>query len=282
MFHAIRTRINATTIVAIVALVFAMTGGAYAAKKYLITSTKQISPSVLKSLQGKSGAAGAAGVAGAQGPAGPAGSAGAKGETGPAGKNGAQGNEGPQGKQGATGATGTKGEKGEKGTTGFTKTLPPGDTETGAWAFGEIPAAAVPASNLGVPISFNIPLAATLDGSHCFRKAGGFVNASEEPGTCSVHLINVANKEVSLNIETFEPEEFASGQCHGTAAAPSADAGNLCVYTGKLEKTEFTDIAIRKANEENEVGASTVGAVFQIHVHAEGQGYGSWAVTAEE
>ena len=91
MFNAIRTRINATTVLAVLALVFAMTGGAYAAKKYLITSTKQISPSVLKALQGKAGAAGAPGVAGAQGaqgpggPAGTAGSAGGKGETGPAG-----------------------------------------------------------------------------------------------------------------------------------------------------------------------------------------------------
>ncbi len=282
MFSAIRSRITYVNVVATLVLVFAMTGGALAAKKYLITSTKQISPSVLKSLQGKSGAAGVAGVAGAQGAAGPAGSAGAKGETGGVGKDGAQGNEGPQGKQGATGATGVKGANGTNGTTGFTATLPAGKTETGAWAFGEIPAAATPAAVSRYPISFNIPLAATLDGSHCFRKAGGFVNVSEEPGTCSVHLINAANKEVSLNPETFEAEEFASGQCHGTVAAPSADAGNLCVYTRQLEHTEFTDISIRKASEEGEVGASTVGAVFTIGVHAEGNGYGSWAVTAEE
>ncbi len=75
MFSAIRRhmRVSPTTVIATLALVFAMTGGAYAAKKYLITSTKQISPSVLKALQGKAGPAGAAG---AQGPAGPAGSGG--------------------------------------------------------------------------------------------------------------------------------------------------------------------------------------------------------------
>ncbi|MGH2879601.1 MAG: hypothetical protein ACRDK4_08360, partial [Solirubrobacteraceae bacterium] len=55
------------------ALVFAMTGGAYAAKKYLITNTKQISPKVLKQLKGAKGPAG---------PAGPEGKAGAPGSPG--------------------------------------------------------------------------------------------------------------------------------------------------------------------------------------------------------
>jgi hypothetical protein len=278
MFHAIRARINATTVAAVLALVFAMTGGALAAKKYLITSTKQISPSVLKSLQGKAGPAGANG---AQGPAGPPG-AGTAGPPGPAGAAGGRGETGPAGATGPKGEKGEKGVKGETGAIGPQGPLQPGKTETGAWAFGEIPAAAVPASTFRIPTSFNIPLAATLDGSHCFRKAGGFVNASEEPGTCSVHFIDAANKEVSINIETFEPEEFAPGQCHGTAAAPSADAGNLCVYTGQLEQAEFTDISVRTVSDENEVGASAVGAVFTIVVHAEGKGYGSWAVTAEE
>ena len=82
MFSAMRRRISPATVLAGLALVFAMSGGAYAAKKYLITSTKQISPSVLKQLQGKAGsggAPGAAGAQGAQGPAGPAGPGGSRG-----------------------------------------------------------------------------------------------------------------------------------------------------------------------------------------------------------
>ena len=152
MFSAIRRRLHVspTTVIASLALVFAMTGGAYAAKKYLITSTKQISPSVLKSLQGKAGVAGASGAPGpqgAQGPAGPAASqgpagvAGAKGETGAAGTPGVKGVTGPQGATGATGA---------KGTTGFTETLPSGKTETGTWSGGT--------TFKRIPISFAIPV----------------------------------------------------------------------------------------------------------------------------
>jgi hypothetical protein len=78
-------------VAATLALVFSMTGGALAAKHYLINSTKQINPKVLKALKGNNGATGTAGKEGASG------------------KDGAQGregNEGPQGKLGTTGATG--------------------------------------------------------------------------------------------------------------------------------------------------------------------------------
>jgi len=70
------------------ALVFAMGGSAVAAKHYLINSTSQIKPSVLKKLKGSAGKTGATGSAG---PAGAAGSAGAKGETGTKGETGAPG-----------------------------------------------------------------------------------------------------------------------------------------------------------------------------------------------
>ena len=62
-----------------------MTGGALAAKHYLVNSTKQINPKVLKKLNGRTGHAGAtgptgaAGTAGAIGPAGPAGTPGKEG-----------------------------------------------------------------------------------------------------------------------------------------------------------------------------------------------------------
>src|ERR1700684_522797 len=109
MFSSLRRRmrVSPTTVIASLALVFAMTGGAYAAKKYLITSTKQISPSVLKSLQGKAGPAGANGPAGPAGPQGPAGGTGGKGENG---KEGAAGKNGENGKPGENGKAGTNGK----------------------------------------------------------------------------------------------------------------------------------------------------------------------------
>jgi hypothetical protein len=69
-----RRRISYANVVATMALVFALgAGSAYAAHKlhYLISSTKQIKPSVLKTLHGAKGPAGVTGPAGAPGPTGP-------------------------------------------------------------------------------------------------------------------------------------------------------------------------------------------------------------------
>jgi hypothetical protein len=85
MFSAIHRRITYANVVATMALVLAMGGTAVAAKHYLVNSTKQINPKVLKSLKGKNGANGPAGPAGPAGAAGAAGAAGPKGETGAAG-----------------------------------------------------------------------------------------------------------------------------------------------------------------------------------------------------
>ena len=123
MLSTLRSRIHLSpaTAIATLALVFAMTGGAYAAKKYIITSTKQISPSVLKALKGASGKSGVNGTNGAQGPAGPAGAAGA----------GSAGKEGPKGETGKEGPKGETGNEGPEGNIGAT--LPPGVQETGTW-----------------------------------------------------------------------------------------------------------------------------------------------------
>ncbi len=50
-----------TSVVVTLALLFTMSGGALAANHYLITSTKQISPKVLKKLKGNTGKKGAKG-----------------------------------------------------------------------------------------------------------------------------------------------------------------------------------------------------------------------------
>jgi hypothetical protein len=79
----IRRHLSYANIVATLALLFAMSGGALAAKHYLINSTKQINPKVLKQLKvpGKTGATGPRGI-GAVGPQGVTGAEGAKGSDG--------------------------------------------------------------------------------------------------------------------------------------------------------------------------------------------------------
>jgi hypothetical protein len=94
MFSAIQRRLTYANVAATLALVFSMTGGALAAKQYLVNSTKQINPKVLKKLEGKNGGNGATG---ATGPAGAAGAAGAAGESGAPGPEGPEGVEGPPG-----------------------------------------------------------------------------------------------------------------------------------------------------------------------------------------
>jgi hypothetical protein len=302
MFSAIRSRITYVNVVATLVLVFAMTGGALAAKKYLITSTKQISPSVLKQLQGKAGGAGTPGTAGtqgAQGAQGPAGPAGAKGENGAPGEKGKDGTSvtsvevskssatcSKQGGSEFTAAEGKKttacnGKEGSPWTAGGT--LPAGKTETGAWAFTKANTPSPVSSN--VPISFPIPLAAPL-------------------GASGVHVIAVNGKELIFNAETFEVEEVTPTKCGsaltpaGTAAAPAAAAGNLCVYVTGLSPTEFQEAGAVASNYIVSLGtgceaigclpafggpgagASTAGARMTFNYINESAGFGSWAVTA--
>jgi hypothetical protein len=83
--------------IAVVALFIAL-GGTASAAHFLITSTSQIKPSVLKKLRGKRGPAGVKGATGATGAAGapgPAGAPGAPGKEGPTGKEGKEGPPGP-------------------------------------------------------------------------------------------------------------------------------------------------------------------------------------------
>jgi hypothetical protein len=93
------------TLIAVLVGVLAVTSGAFAAKRYLITSSSQIkagavslsdlSPAARKALRGVNSNSGIAG------PQGPQGAQGAKGAQGPAGKDGQDGAIGPQGPQGA-------------------------------------------------------------------------------------------------------------------------------------------------------------------------------------
>ncbi len=289
MFSAIRSRMTYANVVATLALVFAMSGGALAASHYLITSTKQIKPSVLASLKGKNGVNGAQGAQGVQGPAGLAGSpgaAGGRGETGTAGTNGTDGTNGENGKAGKNGksvtvasespganckeggssleeeGTGTvtyacNGEKGAKGEEGNIKaTLPSGSTETGAWRlpYGMAGLKEVPA------ISFPIPLPHSLSVSEC----------STDAPTCHFHLI--------------KKEETGTGGCEGgTVAAPSAKPGNFCLYVGISENLDENEGEFVVENPGTGEGVGTTGVLLKLVLTGEGEGeaQGTWAVTAE-
>jgi hypothetical protein len=89
-------------VVACLALFVASTGTSIAASHYLITSTKQIKPSVIKALKGAKGPRGQSvtGLTGAQGPKGDTGATGAAGAAGAAGAQGAAGAAGAQGPSG--------------------------------------------------------------------------------------------------------------------------------------------------------------------------------------
>src|ERR1700704_4846032 len=166
MFDRARNRLTYANVTATLACVFAMSGGAYAANKFLITSSKQISPKVLKALRGTPGKAGANGAQGA---------AGAQGETGASGARGEVGAPGPKGEAGAAGKEGSPWTAGG--------TLPKGKSETGAWSMQ------THWEGLGVAtISFPIPLENALGQTQVFfipPGEEGKVDAEQCPGSAA-------------------------------------------------------------------------------------------------
>jgi len=220
-----------------------MAGGAYAAKNgVIITSIKQISPSVQKKLKGRDGPAGPQGLQGAQGPAGANGKDGAAGALG---KEGAQGSEGKAGKDGKEGSPWTAGG-----------TLPSKKTETGSWAVGET---ITPQFNIDVPLPFFLPLPGPLDASH-------------------VHYINAAGKEVPSPGEEVT-STACLGKASEPSAEPGnlciyAGRETFLLITNSV----ILDPAPEGADKS---GASVAGAFIRVHrTEEEGQGYGTFAVTA--
>jgi hypothetical protein len=247
MFSAIRTRLHLTpsTVIASLALVFAMSGGAYAASRYVITSTKQISPKVLKSLAGKAGPAGKNGANGAAGPAG------AVGGTGPAGP---QGPAGVAGGAGAAGAAGKEGKEGPPGTTGFTKTLPSGAAEQGVWT-AETPQGS-PQPGLGA-ISFTIPLAGPLDDSHVFYVAFE-TEVPQCPGSVE------------------EPLAEKGDLCVYAGAATSLRPGSEgVIHAPRSSINNFTKVGALASGAIVELHPEEIAGVFEG-----GLAVGTWAVTA--
>jgi hypothetical protein len=192
-----RKRLSYANVTATLALVFAMSGGAMAANHYLITSTKQINPKVLKKLKG---AQGPQGLNGALGPVG------ATGATGPAGATGKEGKEGKEGKQGIEGKEGA-----------YPVTLASGKSESGVFA---IAAGSSTSGFMTEGMAFSTPLAGPLEGTNVDFLKVGETNAncpgvgSAAAGYLCVYAQHEANATVSghaiSNLEG-QPGASASG-----------------------------------------------------------------------
>jgi hypothetical protein len=237
MFSNIRKRLTYANVAMTLALVFAMSGGAYAASKYVITSTKQIKPSVLKSLTGKTGPAGPAGPAGAAG-------AGTAGATGPGGAQGSAGTNGTNGEKGEIGKTGSTGPQGPAGILHPGETLPKGATETGDW---EVRSTAAAAGEFKITvISFPIPLASN-PAQTLFVKLGGPM-----PSGCKGSVAK-PEAEPGGNLCLFEGEGFSvihkggleySGSTVNPIGGPEAAAtGAQPVFTTLAPKTPGEEVS---------------------------------------
>ena len=278
MFSTLRNRFGIPGAISVIALVFAMFGGAYAASNS--SGGGKATASAAKGKPGPRGKTGKTGPAGPQGPAGPVGPAGpqgAKGDPGVLGSNGAPGasvsgapiapgsNECASkagGVKYTLGATSTPVCNGKDGETGFTEVLPSGKTETGAWSayfenYSEEEGAEEAGIGSTVALPFAIPLAASLDGAHVFAHAANY-DGEDEVGT--------------------EHEN-----CPGSAENPQAAPGFLCVYTGfAFGTTEIESIFNPVTGQFGGPGAATAGAgLHMTTTFTPGIASGTWAVTAE-
>ncbi|HET7591031.1 MAG TPA: hypothetical protein VFK14_12725 [Solirubrobacterales bacterium] len=267
-------------VIAIVALVAALGGGAYAAGGGLTGKQKKQVKKIAKTEAKKFAKAGAAGPAGPAGPQGPAGPAGAKGDKGEKGATGEQGEKGEKGDTG-TGAAGKSvvlvgtepeecpneegfvyeveesGEENEVCSStsggGLPKTLGPEETETGSW-WQE----SVSVETLGyIPISFPIPLAAELDQAH------------------------------TVTVSTTPKPECDDGVAPPPSAShPEAKPGYLCIFIGHVNSSEsiaLVEPASPRKPSDGTAGASTAGALLSFawagSEPEEVRVSGTWAVT---
>jgi hypothetical protein len=247
---------KAGLVVAVVALVAALVGGAYAATGGLTGRQKQEVKKIAKQFAGANGAQGPAGQAGPQGPKGDAGAAGANGKDGENGNDGENGTDGKDGKSvsvfplspgngegcnetgGAKFTNGTEtafacnGKDGEGGGGGYPETLPTGRTMKGYWEVQGKGALHFGGSAV-TTVSFPLPLK-----------------------TAPTETILI--KPTSTIVE--------KEKCSGEPEAPVATPGVMCLYLSIGEATLAG------------ASASTFGAGFLFGEADEA--FGSWAVKA--
>lgn len=317
MLSFLRGRVSATHLLAVGALVFAMAGGAFAATGrgpegsgaraaahknhkagkaqdgYVITSAKQIKPTVLKQLQGARGA---------------------QGERGPAGSNGVNGGNGqsvtiaslaagngncPFGGAGFTGLGGSayacNGAEGKPGTPGKAGAAGEGVT-VASLLKGSEPNPGSECKELGgakITNEAETETAFACNGAESKGGSGGGGHKLEpgetETGTWAVGLnllyaggpYHEGFVAISFQLPLSAAPAFSvigvgkpsTTNCPGSAAEPKATEEHLCLYMQEQEN------ASPEASLISTVGASSTGDVVRVVNEHEGYAFGTWAVT---
>lgn len=306
MLSLLRRRVTYANVAMTLALVFAMAGGAFAAshaakakpKKHkssvLITSTKQISNSVLNALKGKIGPVGPAGPEGKPGPQGPQGP---QGLPGAAGKNGTNGTNGTNGVSATTesftgkahgceaGGVVVKSASPEEAVCNGTNGTLAGQTMTGMWATGS--QGSVPGEVKGSTEEIEVEVKGTVKK---YTVVTGISQEATKPAsTASISFPTQVTPAPKVLVQGFsgtptgtliENKKFTPSNelweksCTGTVESPTAAPGFLCVYL-KEGFGVFTESAEPLLEE-----AHPFGVVLPFNLSFSPHASGSWAVTA--
>ncbi len=250
MLSPLRNRFGIPGVISVIALVFAMLGGAYAA------SDNSGGGKATATAKGKQGPRGPRGKTGPQGPAG---ANGAKGDTGAAGSNGKDGADGAAGTSAKTktfaGAKGScteggievesatpvvlvcNGKKGEQGEPGpLLETLPKGKTMRGHWGLA--------------------------------------VNSAGTAATAISLPTPVSGLTAAWYIKKEKEGEEHAAECPGSALEPEAAEGYLCVYTAEVEGSLGSVFV-------NSYAGEWGSPLFSFGGVSGSFGFGTWAATAK-
>jgi Collagen triple helix repeat (20 copies) len=313
MFSLLRNRLGIPGLISVIALVFAMGGGAYAANgggDGATASAKKNRKGNNSGLNGKQkrqtvniakfwarkipGPPGLPGAPGLPGPQGPQGDEGDDGDRGP---RGPQGSEGPPGKDGADGASVIK--KNEQPPTcpdesGFTYEVEGSGEEDevcSAGGGGDLP----PTLPENTTLTGGWTVSTTQEASPDFLGFSDTEHTTLVPISFPIPLSNV----IPLANAIFVPkgntstEHCSAAPIGGTLENPKAEAGYLCVYSGELVNLapETVSGSVPAANPFIPLnvdnfgarGADVSGTSLALSVEAAGDalGWGSWAVTGQ-